>query len=291
MQSEEINELSAALSKLQGSILPAPRDSKNPHLKNTYADLNSIWESVRSQIAANGLSVAQYGVTVPSESGCVLETLLMHSSGQWISGRIPINPTAQKGVNESQAFGSAISYMRRYSLASMLGVITEDDDADTAGPRKTAEKPGQDPQVTPKSHKFRFLDVCKKEKERVGEAMYYPTLIAEGVDKASQVSDTNVDLMSTLVTSLKSLPDLESDDGWEVTLEHMIFHYGKIKRLNKLVPVIDESGVALFTKEAGKTIRSSVPASEVPVKARRKLAVTGMKVLQELQEMENRPNA
>ena len=121
--------------------------------------------------------------------------------------------------------------------------------------------------------------------------MYYPTLIAEGVDKASQVSDTNVDLMSTLVTSLKSLPDLESDDGWEVTLEHMIFHYGKIKRLNKLVPVIDESGVALFTKEAGKTIRSSVPASEVPVKARRKLAVTGMKVLQELQEMENRPNA
>ena len=46
-QSETIGALAASLAKAQGSLNAALKDSKNPHLKNTYADLTSIWTATR----------------------------------------------------------------------------------------------------------------------------------------------------------------------------------------------------------------------------------------------------
>ena len=125
-KSEQINELASALSKAQGAIKGALKDTANPFFKSKYADLSSVWEACREQLAANGLSVAQ--MPCESETGVMVETVLMHASGQWISNRFTM-PVAKQ---DAQAVGSAITYSRRYALAAMVGVAPEDDDGNAA---------------------------------------------------------------------------------------------------------------------------------------------------------------
>ena len=125
-QSETIGALAASLAKAQGSLNAALKDSKNPHLKNTYADLTSIWTAAREPLASNELAVIQ--TTDDDEGGQYLVTTLAHSSGEWIRGRLKIGTEgANKGVNANQALSSSISYMRRYALAAIVGVIQDDD--------------------------------------------------------------------------------------------------------------------------------------------------------------------
>jgi hypothetical protein len=126
MQSEQINELAAALSKAQASITGALKDSANPFFKSKYADLASCWDACRKQLTDNGLAVIQ---TTDVVDGVVfVKTTLAHSSGQWIVGALPV-----KSKDESpQAQGSGITYARRYALAAMVGLAQIDDDAEAA---------------------------------------------------------------------------------------------------------------------------------------------------------------
>jgi len=133
-QSENINELAAALAKAQGQIEGAKKDSANPFFKSTYADLASVWEACRKQLSDNGLSVIQ--CPEEAENGIAIETMLLHSSGQWKTGRYVI-PVAK---NDAQAVGSAITYGRRYALAAMVGIAPEDDDGNAATKAKPAAK-------------------------------------------------------------------------------------------------------------------------------------------------------
>jgi len=74
-------------------------------------------------LTSNGLAVTQIA-DIDSEGRAVLETVLMHTSGEWIKGRLPL--LANKP--DPQAQGSAITYARRYSLSAIIGLCTEDDD-------------------------------------------------------------------------------------------------------------------------------------------------------------------
>lgn len=146
MKSDQINELAAALSKAQGAMGAAQMDAKNPHFNSKYATLASIIDAARKPLADNGLAFSQmlgYG-----DDGIVLlDTMLMHSSGQWIASEVAIksSPT-NRGVNEVQALGSALTYYKRYALAAILGISTadEDDDGNTAQQARPArQKPEQ----------------------------------------------------------------------------------------------------------------------------------------------------
>lgn len=125
-KSQEINELAKALSKAQGKIRHAVKDSANPFFKSKYADLTSVWDAIREAFQAEGLAVAQCPQVENGAS--VLETILMHSSGQWMSSTVPLNPVK----NDPQGLGSAITYMRRYALQSIAGVCSDDDDGNAA---------------------------------------------------------------------------------------------------------------------------------------------------------------
>ena len=126
MQSEQINELAAALAKAQASITGALKDSANPFFKSKYADLASCWDACRKQLTDNGLSVIQTTDIVADT--VVVRTTLAHSSGQWISGILPV-----KAKDDGpQAQGSGITYARRYALAAIVGLAQIDDDAEAA---------------------------------------------------------------------------------------------------------------------------------------------------------------
>lgn len=120
--SESIGQLALALSKAQGMIRGAIKDSSNPFFKSKYADLSSVWDACREPLSKNELSVIQ----IPSDIG--VETVLAHSSGEWIRGFLKICPVK----NDAQSIGSALTYARRYALAAMVGIAPEDDDGNMA---------------------------------------------------------------------------------------------------------------------------------------------------------------
>jgi hypothetical protein len=124
--SESIKELAMALAKAQAQLRPAIKDSANPFFKNKYADLSSVWEACRDALHAHGLAVVQ--APLSTEAGAGVETMLLHSSGEWMSETL-ILPLAK---NDPQGAGSAITYARRYALAAFVGVCPEDDDANAA---------------------------------------------------------------------------------------------------------------------------------------------------------------
>ena len=122
-QTNSIAKLATALSIVQGNLTHAKKDSANPFFKSKYADLESVWDACRDLLAANGLSVMQF----PGEfiDGTMsMTTILVHSSGEWIGQEMsmPIVKADPHGI------ASAITYMRRLSVASVVGVVPGDDD-------------------------------------------------------------------------------------------------------------------------------------------------------------------
>lgn len=93
-----------------------------------FADLEEITTAIKPLLAKHNLGYAQ-----PLE-GTSVKTILFHTeSGESIESLTEIPQGVQlKGQNEFQVLGSAITYLRRYSLSSMLGLVT-DEDADAAG--------------------------------------------------------------------------------------------------------------------------------------------------------------
>jgi hypothetical protein len=131
-QSANITELAKALNKLQGELKTVCRDKVNPNFNSKYADLSAIWDACRKPLADNGLSLVQ--TTDRAGEDIVLETLLLHETGEWIKGKLPINAVK----DEPQAIGSAISYARRYAMSAMLGIVSdEDDDAESRAVHQT----------------------------------------------------------------------------------------------------------------------------------------------------------
>lgn len=125
-QSEQINELAAALSKAQGAMQNATMNRTNPHFKSKYADLSSVLDAIRAPLSASGLAVVQ--TMQSSEGRLVLRTTLMHSSGQFVSTEYPL-PNSQK----PHEMGSALTYARRYSLSALIcNSSDEDDDGNAA---------------------------------------------------------------------------------------------------------------------------------------------------------------
>lgn len=138
LKSDQINELASALAKAQAEMKPAAFDSTNPHFKSKYASLASVWEACKGPLSKNGLSVSQ-GL---NEAG-MLETILMHTSGQYLISAMRVSSEKQT----MQSMGSALTYAKRYSLSAMVGIVSdEDDDANSAdAPRVVAAPRKQAP--------------------------------------------------------------------------------------------------------------------------------------------------
>ena len=158
--SETIGELALALSSLQTAMKPAAENSVNPHFKSKYADLASCWDAVRPHL--KGLSITQ---SVASSGKTVeITTLLIHSSGEWLSSTLGLEARDPS----PQATGSAITYGRRYGFCAALGISSGDDDGEAAqpsrpvpAPRPTA--PTVQPQPLPADRRAKALEAFNEQ--------------------------------------------------------------------------------------------------------------------------------
>lgn len=125
--SESIAKLAAALVKAQAEVQHAAKNAKNPHFKNDYADLAEHIRTIKPAMSKHGIAVMQ----LPGMSGnnATLETMLIHESGEWIAG----TSASPMQKMDPQGLGSAVTYLRRYSLAALAFTAQDDDDGALAG--------------------------------------------------------------------------------------------------------------------------------------------------------------
>lgn len=117
------------------AIPSVAKDKSNPHFKSKYATLDAINAVIKPILAKNKLAYHQDVWTV--DGGICIRTKLIHESGEFLESAIAIFPAAQKTV---QAYGSAITYARRYQLSAFLGLTADEDDDGTAATPKSTPK-------------------------------------------------------------------------------------------------------------------------------------------------------
>ncbi len=202
-RSESIGKLTEALSKAQGEIKGAIKDSENPFFRMTYASLASVWDAAREPLTKNGLAVIQ--VTKLIDGKLILETVLTHISGEWYSSIYPLNPMKQlknEGWTPSedpQSMGSCFSYGRRYSLTAIVGIATADDDGNAAtgkdgGKKKPEEKKGDAPTETITAI---VTNVTQTEETRKDKSKFLKYSVHVGEQKFTTFSSTVAKTAST----------------------------------------------------------------------------------------------
>lgn len=137
--SEKINLLAEALVQAQSEFKPVLKTSENPFYKSKYADIAALKEDTQDALTKHGLAVVQGG-GLSSTGQQTLVTLVLHVSGQYLSDEYLL---LNAKPNDPQSQGSATSYARRYMYASMLGIVTEDDDGQGATDRAHTSEPAK----------------------------------------------------------------------------------------------------------------------------------------------------
>jgi hypothetical protein len=169
--SDSIANIAKAIVAAQAAAKGALKDGKNTFFKNaqgqatSYATLDSVIEACKEALSINKLAVIQ--APLHHELGFCLETRIQHESGEYYEIQTPI----LMGQQTMQAFGSAITYAKRYAISSLLNISTDgDDNGDTAS--KRVEKATDILDKARKSKDPYVFDGGKFDGKRFGEVSY-----------------------------------------------------------------------------------------------------------------------
>lgn len=182
-KSETIGKLAEALSRAQAEMHAAKFNSVNPFLKNHYADLGSIIDTAKPVLGKHGLAVTQLPYNDGDRVG--VETVLTHASGEWISASFSLPLADEKGKSNAQVAGSIITYLRRYSLAAILGMYSDEDTDGNDQPKpelkpreaKPVEKPVE---AASEAETMTIEDACKT---TTSEGKPYGEMTIVGLEK------------------------------------------------------------------------------------------------------------
>lgn len=132
---------------------PALKTNNNPAFRSKYADLGACLEAVDEALLNNGIALIQE--TSEDDSGVTVETVFIHESGQERRcGKLHVPASKQ----DSQGYGSALTYARRYSVMTACGIAPEDDDGNAASNRAPKSTPSPKPSPIDKKAQDEALD-------------------------------------------------------------------------------------------------------------------------------------
>lgn len=117
--------MAAAFADIEGATKTAAGQVGQQKYK--YADLGAVIDAIKPALIKHSLFFTQH--PEPSQGGVQVETVLHHASGESLSLGSLFVPANK---NDAQAYGSALTYARRYALVTAFGVPTEDDDGSAA---------------------------------------------------------------------------------------------------------------------------------------------------------------
>jgi len=134
LRSDQLDKYAEALSGMQSEYNSVIANRTNPFFKSRYADLDAALKSVRPLFKKYGFSLDQHEEEWDDKK--YLRTMLLHKSGQYSSSFVKIifeeNPKNNK-KSKIQDYGSALSYHKRYSACTILGITIDNDPDDNDG--------------------------------------------------------------------------------------------------------------------------------------------------------------
>jgi hypothetical protein len=205
-----MKELYTAFIAAQREIKTALKDSKNPHYKSTYADLESVWDACRHALHNHNLGIMQLTDLDPSGVP-VLITRIVHESGQHVEGRYPL---LCKDPSNPQATLAALTYARRGSLAAACGVVQSDDDGNTAAghtPSPSVAKPVSAP-TTAKAPTNAMADLFAAHK------LEYPKAVEDFIGKPVKEWSEN-----DKTTAREAIKKLQAGTPWSQIQKDKVF--------------------------------------------------------------------
>jgi hypothetical protein len=223
-ESADISKIVPALVRAQAAMVNPPRNrsvqvrTQAGSYTFRYATLDKITDMTREALAQNGLCVLQ--PIVSTERGPALVTRLLHESGQWMECEVGLPALGQN----PQAFGSAVTYVRRYAISAMLNIAPdEDDDANRAAgnhyvdvaPRKErGDPPGSSPGAKgPPARDGDAKGAAElaggESAEALARALVNRARVAEGVEEGHA-------LLEAWLRGIAALETLRGSKAWEV---------------------------------------------------------------------------
>lgn len=141
------NPLYVALAAIQQTVESVTKDSTNPHFKSNYASIETVLDLLLPLYRTHGLLLIQ-APTEPKQHGGtftigLITTIIHVASGNSVSS----TAIAPLQKDDPQGVGSAITYLRRYSLVAFHGLRQEDDDGNAAS--GTKGKLDREPKAAP----------------------------------------------------------------------------------------------------------------------------------------------
>ena len=152
--SDQTDKIDAALAKAQSELENPTKDATNPHFRSKYATLDAGLNIVRSVLSKHGISVTQ---PTGFEDGVLMLYTRLACAGQWIQSEYPVSQFPVK----QQELGSCLTYSRRYSLFSLVGIAGEEDDDANA-----VTSPTPAPKRAPKAETVQLLSADDSSRER-----------------------------------------------------------------------------------------------------------------------------
>lgn len=167
--SDSLINFAKAFCEMQGELTNAPFDSVNPHFRNKYASLAGIINHVRPTLSKHGFSFFQ--TTSSSFEIAQVETVLLHTSGEFIKSITSLKPSK----SDPQGLGSAFTYAKRYGLTAILGISSEEDDdgQQASKPQSTStNKPQSTTQNVKPQDNTKEIEALRTEAVKVWATLY-----------------------------------------------------------------------------------------------------------------------
>ena len=160
------------------------KDSTNPHFKSSYADLEAVISASRPILSKHGFCVIQRLISVDGNAFMMSE--LCYENGEVLTSSMPIPST----LTNPQHIGSYITYMRRYSYCTLVGIITTDDDGNAAAQRSQSNSA-----LTPKQKQY-ILGLMDKSSVKIDEVLR--------PFKVSSIDELSIEQAKDVVSSLQN---------------------------------------------------------------------------------------
>ena len=205
-KSESITELNKALANFHKEVKQPMKDANNPFFKSKYVPLENVVEAIDDVAPKFGLTYSQYPVT--TDDGKVgISTVLLHESGEFIE--YP-PATTKPDKNTPQGVGSALTYMRRYSLSAVFGITSDQDDDgnEASGNAKAKQTSNKNVQMasaqtigTLKKEVIEFTNLIKGTKK---EAPQYIVEQKFGINNYNLTENKAVQIINNIQNNAKS---------------------------------------------------------------------------------------
>ena len=192
-QSNNTDEINAAIAQASLEFPQIKINRQNPYLASGYSDLHEIQTKIRPILGKHNLHITQ--IKKQMDGRTLLVTRIWHSSGQWIESRIFLTPSK----NTIESYGSHLNSMKRFEVMDLLSLTVSGDPYDDDGEADMADEK----EVIEMGSKLRTLYNNRKESYETITSDQYEELMLELNDQPDLVAEM---LESLKVASLREIP-------------------------------------------------------------------------------------